>query len=355
LRLIYFALLLGGAININQNNVGIFVLVELPTVLYLSCATYFVINWVFLTRAVRKISADNIRFDILKVFIGFIVTIVAVFIIFLVAFGVVRSEPKEICAGKIVEIDQTATRILSIIYRVYMAILCVGLASTFLIYGTNVLKQMQHMKRHLEKSSVEEAVTERLELLRIKMTVLAATSTVSLLLEAVFMITIAILPDYNNNILSMVIILIAEVAPGIAIIAIIDVNQFSEHDGEMTKSSKLRSRSSVSRPRTGSTTGGSQTTTQNGQNSVASRIGLDQGSRIGLDMASRIGDSTMPGSYQSNYSTYQSSYNSASYDSRPDDGGSRVNPGDEQGVPIEAGEDNGGGMGGLTPREGVTD
>jgi len=45
MRLVYFALLLGGAFNQNQNNVGVFVLVEVPILFFLSCSAYFVINW----------------------------------------------------------------------------------------------------------------------------------------------------------------------------------------------------------------------------------------------------------------------------------------------------------------------
>lgn len=44
-RLLYFILLATGALSVNENNLGVFILVELPILLYLTTTAYFVVNW----------------------------------------------------------------------------------------------------------------------------------------------------------------------------------------------------------------------------------------------------------------------------------------------------------------------
>jgi len=266
LRLLYFALLIGGAINLNQHNVGIFVIVEIPILFYLSCAAYFVINWVFLTRVTKHFrEGKNLRKNIIKYFIGFNVAIAVIFVAFIIAFALIRADPKELCDGKIVEVDQSGPRILSIVYRIYTAALCLGVCILFVIFGRVVLQSMIAMQKRTQgHSDAAHSHNTKIAVARRKMTAVAATSVFSLLLEAVFMIAIAFIPNYHNNILSMVIMVIAEIVPSIAIIVMIDVPALTK-TGATTRASMATqntTRSMYAQPTSSTETGQGTETAQ---------------------------------------------------------------------------------------------
>jgi len=65
-----------------------------------------------LTRASKRLGdGKSIRQSIINYFIGFNVLIVLVFIAFVIAFIFTRSVPVEKCGKKIIEIDETPTRV----------------------------------------------------------------------------------------------------------------------------------------------------------------------------------------------------------------------------------------------------
>jgi len=278
LRLLYFSLLLGGAINLNQNNVGIFVIIELPILFYLSCTAYFVINWIFLTRVAKHFGeSKNIRKNIVRYFIGFNVAIAAAFIAFVIAFGLIGAKPKELCGGKIVEIDQTGPRILSIVYRVTMAALCVGVSILFIIFGRHVLESMKMMqKRSKGNDASRSAANKKITSVRQKMTAVAFTSVISLLLEAAFMVAIAFVPNYHNNILSMSIMVLAEIVPSVAIIIMVDVPSLVKTTAANTRASMATQTTKSMYDKTSSAGGASETATATNSSDM---VGQPQASR----------------------------------------------------------------------------
>lgn len=58
-RILYYCLILGGALYTDDAGLGTFVLVELPLLLMLNSAIYFIVNFVYITRMVSKLMAKS--------------------------------------------------------------------------------------------------------------------------------------------------------------------------------------------------------------------------------------------------------------------------------------------------------
>jgi len=210
-RLIYFALLLSGAISVNEANVGIFLLIELPIMLYFTTTLYFVVNWAFVTRTIKKLGpAKNLRPKIMRAFAIANVVLYLIFVGFLLAFGLAVKPPYNLCDGKVIITDNVTGKIISTVYRLFMGILAFVLGVGFMVFGTQLYCSVKDAKFATDK---------------FKRTIYmqASLCSVSLVAEAVFLITIAFLPHYNNNILSMVWMLVCEIIPGVAILYFLDI------------------------------------------------------------------------------------------------------------------------------------
>jgi len=58
--------------------------------------------------------------------------------------------------GRIVEVDEHATRLLSIVYRIYTALLCLTVAVTFAVFGSMLLKSLNKMHKNARIKSTTE-------------------------------------------------------------------------------------------------------------------------------------------------------------------------------------------------------
>lgn len=71
------------------------------------------------------------------IFCGFLLVF---FLIFVIVFAVVTEAPQTICGGSVVVLDISATKTVSIVYRLTVAVLCVVLGVGFLVYGVRFLE-----------------------------------------------------------------------------------------------------------------------------------------------------------------------------------------------------------------------
>jgi len=211
-RLVYFSMLVSGALSVNEGNVGVFLLIELPIMLYFTTTLYFVVNYTMVARTIRNMaSAAQIRLKILRLFAVANVILYATFAGFLVAFALSVKKPQSLCGGRMVITDSTTGKIISMIYRVYMGTLAMLLGVGFFALGKVLLQ------------SVKGALTTDTERLKQSVFTQAVVCSISLVAEAIFLLTIAALPSYQNNIFSMVWMLVCEIVPGFTIFYYLDV------------------------------------------------------------------------------------------------------------------------------------
>jgi len=208
-RLFYFALLLGGALNVNEANVGIFVLVELPMLFYLSTTLYFVVNWAFVTRSIRQLRQKSSRPVMLRAFGYVLIVLALIFIAFIFAFGFGVRKPYTLCADQLTVTDNSSAKTIATTYRLVMGILALLLGICFIAFGSILFLRV----RHEEHSKVRQTIT-----------VQASICAISLIAEALFFIVIALLTSYRNNIFSMCWMLVCECLPGLAVLYTLDVH-----------------------------------------------------------------------------------------------------------------------------------
>jgi len=228
-RLIYFALLLSGAISVNEANVGIFFLIELPIMLYFSTTLYFVVNWAFVTRTIKRLGpAKNLRPKIMRAFGISNLILYLIFIAFLLAFYFSVKPPYELCDGQVFITDNLTGKVISTVYRLFMGILALVLGVGFMVFGTQLYCSVKDAKFATDK---------------FKRTIYmqASLCSVSLVAEALFLITIAFLPHYQNNIFSMAWMLVCEIAPGTAILYFLDIKALQKAADTTRTSASVKS------------------------------------------------------------------------------------------------------------------
>jgi len=162
-------------------------------------------------------------------YLGIIIgIIVAVFLAFLISFAVLRISPVVSCSGRVIETDYSVNKAIAIAYRIWMGALCTIVGAGFVVYSIIVL---QAIGRTSNPNMAKKRASSRRN-----MTLMAFACSFSLLVEAVFMLTLAFLPDFKLNYVSLIIMLITEILPGVGILIVLDLSQLAKA-AELTRAS----------------------------------------------------------------------------------------------------------------------
>jgi hypothetical protein len=241
-RLIYFALLIAGQFIVDTNSLALWVLVELPLLLYFSTTIYFVINWAFVTRTIKKLGKTSAIRRLTGRYFGLSMAILfLIFIAFLIAFGLLRGIPQVSCGGRLVSTDYTVNKAIAIAYRVWMGALCAVVGAGFVIYSSSVLHAMGTMTSR--QGGDDKVMKKRLAAKR-NLTLMSFACSLSLFIEAVFMLVLAFLLNFRENIVSLIVMLVTEILPGLGILLILDLSEMAR-TAELTRSSVASTKSTT--------------------------------------------------------------------------------------------------------------
>jgi len=261
-RLIYFLLTLAGVMSANDNGLGTFVIVEIPMLLHLLVAIYFVVNWAYFNHMISKLvikTNAQVWRSVLTTFVIITVCLFAFFLIFFVTFAAAVPPATGACIGRLID-NAERLRIGSIVDLSYR----IAIGGLSLIVGVGYLLVGSYMHRrftHSEKRSVkDDSKTGQRRRRRYRMFMLTGVCSLSLCLMALFMLTVSGFHDYHNNPVSLVIILVAEALPGAVVLIMLNSHSdFKSSSGSKTTKAM-------------STTTGSKTGTVGGSSSAPSSV-----------------------------------------------------------------------------------
>lgn len=146
-----------------------------------------VINWAFITRAATKLSQQSFGSTVRRILVYFFATTVvvyAIFIAFLVAFGVAVPPATIFCFSRLVDTvaREAVSSTISKAYRLTIGLLSLILGIGFILVGTILFLR-------LSKSQSEKKTTRRRRIYLI-----TAATSLSLTLMAIFSIVVAFIP-----------------------------------------------------------------------------------------------------------------------------------------------------------------
>jgi len=260
-RLIYFSMLIAYQFVTDTGGLGPWVLVELPLLLYFATTIYFVLNWAFVTRTIKKLGkARRIQALTIRYFAIVMVILLLIFIAFLLCFALLRPSPVYSCSGRIVTIDDAVPKAIAIGYRVWMGALCAFVGIAFVSYATFILAAMAQVT---SRGGNDKIAAQR-ERAKKNLTFMAIACATSLFIEAVYMLVLAFYTSNRDalNIASLVIMLITEVTPGVGILVMLDLSELAK-TAELTRTQSRMA---------GASRGGSTATRGTGLKSMADAV-----------------------------------------------------------------------------------
>ena len=143
IRALYVILILTGVVIGNNSTAIDYILVELPSFLFLTIMTFFIIIWATLIRVNRKLSRrkNNTHFWGIFFFINGI--IYGIFIILIIIYESVKPQSRTSCGGRLVTIDQTTRRNTAIAYRAILAGFALIISIAFFVTGSRIYMSLQ--------------------------------------------------------------------------------------------------------------------------------------------------------------------------------------------------------------------
>jgi hypothetical protein len=229
--------------------------------LYFATTIYFVLNWAFVTRTIKKLGkARRIQALTIRYFAVVMAILLAVFIAFLLAFALLTPQPVTSCAGRIITIDDAIPKGIAIGYRVWMGALCAFVGIAFVSYAIFILAAMAQVT---SRGGNDKIAAQR-ERAKKNLTFMAIACATSLFIEAVYMLVLAFYVGDRDtlNIASLIVMLVTEVTPGVGILVMLDLSELAK-TAELTRTQSRMA---------GASRGGSTATRGTGLKSMADAV-----------------------------------------------------------------------------------
>lgn len=249
IRALYIILILAGVVIGNSSSAIDYFLVELPSFLYLTIMTFFIIIWATLIRVNRKLSRRRNNANFWGIFFLINAIIYAIFIILIIIYESVKPKRRTLCGGRLVTIDQTVRRNTAIAYRAILAGIALIISISFFVTGSRIYLS-------LRGASNARASRKR------KIFWLTCVCSVGLLGVSTLLIVLAA-SGKQNNYVALALLVVFEIIPCSVILASlwnVDQKEKLSDTGNTTGKSTTQMRSLVTSDRTSSTTGRSSTT-----------------------------------------------------------------------------------------------
>lgn len=257
IRALYVILILSGVVIGNNSTAIDYILVELPSFLFLTIMTFFIIIWATLIRVNRKLSRRKNNTHFWGIFFALNGIIYAIFIILIIIYESVKPHTTSSCGGRLVQLNQTTRRNTAIAYRAILAGFALIISIAFFITGSRIYTS-------LHGASNVRASRKR------KIFWLTTVCSIGLLGVSALLITLAA-SGKQNNYVALALLVVFEVIPcSLIVFALWDVEtkEKMSDTGQSTRSNSrgasAQMRSMVTSDRhtssTGTGTGGESTT-----------------------------------------------------------------------------------------------
>eukprot|EP01128_Nolandella_sp_AFSM9_P003673 TRINITY_DN1600_c0_g1_i2.p1 TRINITY_DN1600_c0_g1~~TRINITY_DN1600_c0_g1_i2.p1 ORF type:complete len:802 (-),score=98.98 TRINITY_DN1600_c0_g1_i2:47-2452(-) len=323
-RIVYFSLVAAFILE-DLSPIVVFILVELPLLLYLSVCLYFIVNWAFITRAIKqlKMNIQSQQRQILFAFGGVNLVLYGIFILFCILFSVVIPSSTSTCAGRIVSLDLDSARALSTTYRLVIGVSALVVCLAFAVYGSILWRRLS------KNMSTRTSAAAR------RVTVVTAICVTSLGIEAIFMISIAFVPDYDNNTLSLIMLLLVELGAQAAILFMAEFDSAAGGSSQTSRksgntSNKFKTKSSTTSMKADTATPGFLPESRElsaysfGESAPSASVTSSLRESVVSSSGSSGEDATGSASYTTNGSTNGSDSQSGSYTTGSDSGSGSV-------------------------------
>jgi hypothetical protein len=220
-RLLFYLLSVGGVFA-TQNSHGVYILVELPSFIYFSALSFFVVLWVFTMRLIRKpsISRSVMNKRIIRVVAILNAVLYAVFIVLIILYETLPDGDNSICGGRLITRDLSTRQSIAMVYRLIVSILSFALGAGYLINGFRVYGNMVQSDKKSARSSDKHGTKKRIFWT-------ATICAIGLLLQCGFLLGL-LFSGYRNNTVAMAVLIAVEVVPittVVSILRIIDAKQ----------------------------------------------------------------------------------------------------------------------------------
>lgn len=143
IRALYIILILTGVVIGNSSTAIDYILVELPSFLFLTIMTFFIIIWATLIRVNRKLSRRKTNTNFWGVFFFINGVIYSIFIILIIIYESVKPQTTTLCGGRLIELNQTTRRNTAIAYRAILAGFALIISIAFFITGSRIYTSLQ--------------------------------------------------------------------------------------------------------------------------------------------------------------------------------------------------------------------
>jgi hypothetical protein len=209
-RLLYFLLLVGNVFAIESR--GDYVLIELPSFLYFSTLSVYVIVWAVSLRSALDMGNDTKRL-LQRATLIVNGSIYLIFILLIILYETLRPAPVVECNGLLVTNDLTTSSGIALAYRLFVTSISFALMLCFAIYG---IKATRLMGRNSQIKSKNTAKNKTMQT--------TAISASGLLVQCIYFLLLLVV-NFQNNILSLAVLFVVEIGVGVTLLVLTDVRK----------------------------------------------------------------------------------------------------------------------------------
>jgi len=207
-------LLANHAITTSQTFVAIF-LVELPSLLFLTCFSIHIVLWCVILHSARQFMTVN-RNYVKILFLALNLVLYLIFITLVLLFVELPADNKFYCGKRFLTNNQWPPRkIVNVIYRVIISAISLLLAGLFFVTGTKIYKTLTRGGSSLDKNTAGRKLNDNK---RLKFLWLAAFTGTGLLFQSVYLLILISIQPTQSNTATILILLIVEVIPSFVVL-----------------------------------------------------------------------------------------------------------------------------------------
>jgi hypothetical protein len=215
LRMIYFALM--AASSPAESGAADYILIELPSFLYFSALSFFVVSWVVLARTVVRKNLrrqGTLRF-LMKIVIAVNAIVYLLWIALIIVYEITKQNVVSPCGSRLGnQVDNTTRRAISLTYRIFVGIISLVIGLGFIIYGSIIVRGLVASAKS-SRGGTKSALKPR-SMLVFQLTFICS---VGLIVQTIFLI-ILVATGFQNNVLTMSFLGFFELFPMLIIMAI---------------------------------------------------------------------------------------------------------------------------------------
>eukprot|EP01125_Pyxidicula_operculata_P012567 TRINITY_DN412_c0_g2_i2.p1 TRINITY_DN412_c0_g2~~TRINITY_DN412_c0_g2_i2.p1 ORF type:complete len:1479 (+),score=286.19 TRINITY_DN412_c0_g2_i2:385-4437(+) len=182
-----------------------YVIVELPSYLFFSVTSLFIISWFYVVKRSKKLGLTNERVQhLFPIFAAVVnITMYSILLLMIILYETIPEPDPIICRGSDISDHNANRRTVGLVYRVIVFLVSGIIGIFFLLYGTRVYYLLGKERSQEKKSRYSQ---------RIKIFLATLTCSIAMLVQSLYLLITSFV-YVESNYLSMCILLISEALP----------------------------------------------------------------------------------------------------------------------------------------------